>query len=58
MTIRELKDLLEGQPDSMEIKKYCYTGEYNDPWIAIGDISIECTDWRGKDLEQEIAIIH
>lgn len=56
MTVKELTDILAGYPDDMPVKKYCYTGEYNDPHKAIVTVQSVCEDHMGKEAVETLIL--
>lgn len=56
MTVKELIAILEGYPDDMPVKKYCYTGEYNDPHKAIEYVESTCEDHMGKEITETLIL--
>ncbi len=56
MTVKELREILDQYPDDMPVKKYCYTGEYNNPRNDIEYGEAQTEDYRGREVAETLIL--
>ena len=56
MKVRELIEILKKHDPDMPVKKYCYTGEYKDPWKDIEYADIENENHTGEEVDSTLIL--